>query len=114
MIKYRGGRWHHQWPELISYFFISKNYYYDIAKILGHVRRSRDQPVCVPGLQSPPVEWNSDSEIWEIFACGNPESWALESGIRLKESGIPVTESGIQVPLTKIGIRYQEPAIQSA
>ena len=26
--------------------------------------------------------------IWVIFACGNPKSWALESGILLKESGI--------------------------
>ena len=43
------------------------------------------------------------SEIQEIFACGiqklgkfacgirNPESWALESGIQLKESRIPLT-----------------------
>ena len=47
-----------------------------------------------------PMQGNLDSEIREIFACAiwnlenfslwNPESWALESGINLKESEIPL------------------------
>ena len=38
----------------------------------------------------------------------NPESWALEFGIQLKESGIrvPLTKTGIQY--LKSGIRYVE------
>ena len=35
----------------------------------------------------------------------NPESWALEFGIQLKESGI-------QVPLTKTGIQYLKSGIR--
>jgi len=42
----------------------------------------------------------------------NPESWALGSGIQLKESGIPLTrfrlESRIQVPPTMTAIQYLE------
>ena len=44
------------------------------------------------------------SEIQENFALlyWNPESWALESRIHLKESGITLREeSRIQVPMTK-------------
>ena len=38
-----------------------------------------------------------ESETWEKFFCWNPESWALESGIQLKESGIPLT-IGMRTP----------------
>ena len=38
-----------------------------------------------------------DSGIRKIFCLRNSESWALESGIQLKESGIPLT-IGIQNP----------------
>ena len=48
------------------------------------------------------------------FCLWNPESWALESGIQLKESGIPLT-IGIQNPsstaLTKTRIQYLESGI---
>ena len=48
----------------------------------------------------------------EIDVCGTVESWALESGIQLKESVIPKRlESRFQVPLTKTGIQYQESGI---
>ena len=39
-----------------------------------------------------------DSAIRKIFDCGiNPEYWALESGLQLKEYGIPPT-NGIRNP----------------
>ena len=38
-----------------------------------------------------------ESETWEKFFRWNPESWALESGIQLKESGIPLT-IGMRTP----------------
>ena len=45
----------------------------------------------------------------------NPESWALWSGIQVKESGIPITrfrlESRIQVPPTMTAIQYLESGI---
>ena len=41
----------------------------------------------------------------------NPESWALESGVQLKESGIPlVIES--ENPSSKTGIEYLESGIR--
>ena len=46
------------------------------------------------------------------FCLWNPGSWALESGIQLKESGIPL-RIGIQIPLTKTGIKYLESRIHS-
>ena len=41
--------------------------------------------------------WLVESETWENFFWWNPESWALELGIQLKESGIPLT-IGIRTP----------------
>ena len=38
-----------------------------------------------------------ESETWEKFFCWNPKSWALESGIQLKESRIPLT-IGMRTP----------------
>ena len=40
---------------------------------------------------------------WGSFSSKNPETWALESGVQLKESGIPlmIGLSGIQVPRDK-------------
>ena len=46
------------------------------------------------------------------FCLWNPESWALEPRIQLKESRIPLTiESRIQVPLTKTGNQQLESGI---
>ena len=39
----------------------------------------------------------------------NPESWALESGVQLKESGITLV---IGILLTKTGIEYLESGIR--
>ena len=52
-----------------------------------------------------------ESGIWENFSCGiqNPESWAMKTGIQLKESGIPLT---IGVPPTKTGIQCLESGIR--
>ena len=50
------------------------------------------------------------SRIWENLLL-NPKSWALESGIQLKESGIPPTiaiQNPTTVPLTKTEIHHQE------
>lgn len=41
----------------------------------------------------------------------NPESWALESGVQLKESGIPLV-IGSENPSSKTGIEYLESRIQ--
>ena len=41
--------------------------------------------------------WLVESETWEKFFWWNPKSWALESGIQLKESGTPLT-IGIRTP----------------
>ena len=51
--------------------------------------------------------WN-----WRNFCLWNLESWALESGIQLKESGI-LLRIGIQskVPLEKTGIKRLESGI---
>ena len=65
----------------------------NVNKSIGHVRES--------GLWNP---WN--------FCLWNPKSWALESGIQLKESGI-LLRIGIQskVPLEKTGIKCLESGI---
>ena len=49
------------------------------------------------------MKGNRDSGIREILPVES-ESWALESGIQLKESGIPL-KIGIQDPLTETGIQ---------
>ena len=67
-------------------------------------------PRCCDYFQerSPNVRESGFPGVLEIFSCGirnwsrknllwNPESWALESGIQLKESGIPLT-IGIRNP----------------
>ena len=67
--------------------------------------------VCFPKMEIRfsflPHVRNSDSRNFYLL---NPESWALESGIQLKESGIPQTwDSRIQVP----GIRNPRRGIQN-
>ena len=47
---------------------------------------------------SPNVKYNRIPKNVDNFSLWNPESWALESGIQLKESGIPLM-IGIQVPI---------------
>ena len=49
------------------------------------------------------------------FYLWNPEKWALEYGIQLKESGIPLT-SGIRNPPSidkECGTQYMEPRIRN-
>ena len=46
---------------------------------------------------SPNVKYNRIPKNVDNFSLWNPESWALESGIQLKESGIPLM-IGIQNP----------------
>ena len=82
-----------------------KNYRY-------RCKRLRDVPLFRP------MKGNPDSGILGSFACGirnreffllNPESWALESRVRLKGSGIPLT-IGIRNPgCTAKKKRNQEP-----
>ena len=63
------------------------------------------------------IKGNPDFEIWEIFFGGiqsfrlwNPDSWALESRMQLKESGVPLT-IGLWIPSSidkESGIPYLE------
>ena len=61
-------------------------------------------------LSSRPMQGNPGK-----FYMWNPELWALESRIHLKESGIAlmieILKSTIQVPLTKTGNQYLESGI---
>ena len=61
-----------------------------------------------PGFRNPRrfcFKWDLESI---TFLLWNPESWALESGIQLKESGIPVT-FGIRNPSSTSKIRNLVP-----
>ena len=72
-----------------------------------------------------PLWGNPDSSIWEIIACGiqnpgnsclcNPESWALQSGLQLKEYRIPLI-IGIRNPSSiykETGFQELESGIQN-
>ena len=92
-----------------------------LTRLMHDMTKARVQTINLAskGIQIPESGtfrlWNPESG---KFCLCDPDSWALESGIQLKESGIPLTmESRIQVTLKEWnpvpGIRYPRRGIQN-
>ena len=85
-------------PQSLDFFLTESKFLHASKFMVIHFRPMQGSPIF--GIRE---IFDCGIRDWGSFSSRNPETWALESGVQLKESGIPlmIGLSGIQVPRDK-------------